>query len=279
MFLLLIDSNHIFENTWKASSVDGRLDATTFFNKCLASVDRAIAEHSPSHVLFAISDSSQSIRKDKESSYRFGNWVLPESYRVKMYGFRKALKARGVAFTSYPGVEARDIIATITTKIKANPSVSVGILSSAKSLWPLVSDQVVMINHYAKFPDERLIKKEDLEKRLGFSGQKVMDMLVLEGDRDLNIAGVKGVGRKKSTSLIQKYGSLSAINARIAEMEDSLKGEIQSFFEDGARTAYVMWKNVDKLKLGFQFNDLKYKERKPSDVVELKADELTEKMG
>ena len=274
MFLLLIDSNHIFENTWKASSVSGRLDATSFFNRCLASVDRALSEHSPSHVLFAISDSSQSIRKDKEPSYKFGNWVLPESYRVKMYSFRQALKARGVAFTSYPGVEARDIIATIASKIRANPSVSVGILSNAKSLWPLVSDQVVMINHYAKFPDERIVKKEDLEKRLGFSGQKVMDMLVLEGDRELNIAGVQGVGRKKSTALIGEYGSLSAINANIDKLS-----EVRSFFENEARTSYVMWKNVEKLKLGFQFNDLKYTQRKRSDVVEIEVEGPSEKMG
>lgn len=279
MFLLLIDANHIIENTWRSSAATGRIDAGTFFNKCLASVDRALNEHNPSHVLLAFSDSAQSSRKERNPEYRFGQWVLPESYRVKMFGFRKALRARGVAFTSLPGVESRDIIATIASKIKTDTAVSVGILGTSKAYLPLVSDQVVMINHFAKFPDERLVTKTQLEDKLGFSGQKILDMLVLEGDSELNIKGIKGIGRKTASSLIQRFDSLSGLNSQMDEIPDDTRSKVKDFFDNEARTSYLMWRNAEKLKLGFRFNDLKYAPQKRPELVEASSPRPAEKIG
>lgn len=279
MFLLLIDANHIFENVWRASSKEGRPDANSFYQKCLASVERAVEENNPSHVLFAINDSAHSFRKERNPEYRFGQWVLPESYRVGMFGFRHNLKKRGISFASYPGAESRDIIATVTSKISGNKEVSVGIVGTNKAYLPLISEQVVLINNYAKFPDERTVRLEDIEKRFGFTGDKVLEMLVLEGDTEQGIPGAKGVGRKRAVDLMHGFGSLAAINEAFDEVPESLKAPLKEFFEGEARKSYSMWRNVSKLKLGFRFNDIRYGGTRAAELAQSKGAESSAKIA
>ncbi|NOG49676.1 MAG: hypothetical protein HND48_09715 [Chloroflexi bacterium] len=62
-----------------------------------------------------------------------------------------------------------------------------------------------------------------------------MDLKALMGDSSDNIPGVRGIGEKGATNLLQTYGSLDAIYAAV----DEIKGALGKKLVEGREMAYV----------------------------------------
>ncbi len=126
------------------------------------------------------------------------------------------LEAAGVAAWSHPQTEADDWIGTYARRAEARGWKAI-VASSDKDFMQLVGDRVGLFNPNDK--SEKVWTSAEVEAKTGVRPEQVVDWLSLIGDAVDNIPGVQGVGPKTATQLLQKYGSIEALLARLAEVK------------------------------------------------------------
>jgi DNA polymerase-1 len=94
----------------------------------------------------------------------------------------------------------------------------------------LVSDRVGLFNPNDK--TDRVWTAAEVAAKTGVQPDQVVDWLSLIGDAVDNIPGVSGVGPKTATQLLQKYGTLESLLARLAEVKsESQRSNLQASVE------------------------------------------------
>jgi DNA polymerase-1 len=89
---------------------------------------------------------------------------------------------------------------------------------------------------------DRRTDEAGVRERLGVRPDQVVDVMALMGDAIDNIPGVKGIGEKTATALIQQFGSLDNVLARLEEVEHAnLRNgkRVAQLLRDGEETARV----------------------------------------
>ncbi len=144
----------------------------------------------------------------------------PQDLLAQIPRVLELIDAFGVPAISHPGLEADDIIATITQRVLDDPDlkdVRIRIVSRDKDLEQLLCDRVTM---YDIHKDEE-IDVAKLKELKGITPEQVVDVLALMGDAVDNVPGVPGIGPKTAASLVQEFGSIEGILANL----DKIKGK------------------------------------------------------
>jgi DNA polymerase-1 len=178
---------------------------------------KAMATHAPDMVAVAFDLPGPTFRHERLDSYKAKRQEMPEELEVQLHLAREALAAMGLRVVEVPGYEADDVIATLARQAREQGH-EVVILSSDKDLLQLVRPGVVM--HHA-LRDE-VMDEAAVEAYFGVPPQRVADVLAIMGDASDNIPGVRGIGDKGATQLVQLYGDVETILAstsRIAQDE------------------------------------------------------------
>jgi DNA polymerase-1 len=82
----------------------------------------------------------------------------------------------------------------------------------------------------------------EVESNLGVAPDKVIQLMGLMGDAVDNIPGVKGIGKKAATALIQQFDTLENLFNRLDEVETlTLRGAARArkLLEDGKDNAFL----------------------------------------
>ncbi|MCC7491626.1 MAG: DNA polymerase I [Fimbriimonadaceae bacterium] len=122
-----------------------------------------------------------------------------------------------------PGYEADDILATLATL--ARDDYQVGIVTADRDLCQLVDERVTVLATQARGVGEihRFTPAAVLE-RFGVPPLRLPDWKGLVGDKSDNLPGVRGIGEKTASALLQQYGDLENLLAHVAEIPGK-KGE------------------------------------------------------
>ncbi len=151
--------------------------------------------------------------------------------------FRKVLDALNLPLLELPGYEADDIIATLCERL-ANQGCELVVVSSDKDLMQLVTDGIKLLDS-AK---DRWIGTDEVREKFGVTPEQVTQVMGLMGDASDNIPGVKGIGEKTASALIQQFQSLENLFAHLDDMEQmKLRGapRIRQILEAGKDQAFL----------------------------------------
>jgi DNA polymerase-1 len=124
--------------------------------------------------------------------------------------------AANIASYTGAGVEADDYIA-FATNSAARRGWEVVIASADKDFMQLVGPGVGLLNPNDK--SETIWTAEQVRVKTGVRPEQIVDWLSLLGDSVDNIPGVPGVGTKTATKLLDQFGSVAAMYARLLEVQ------------------------------------------------------------
>jgi len=181
------------------------------FVKMLAKMRTAV----PSSHLAVVWDGGLDADRQRElPEYKAQRPEMPADLGAQIDGLVEYLQAEGVASVCEDGVEADDLIATLTRSARA-AGLTVVIASADKDFMQLVADGVGLVNPNDK--SEQIWGAAQVVGKAGVQPEQIVDYLSLLGDAVDNIPGVPGVGAKTAASLLQKFGSVNEIYARLSE--------------------------------------------------------------
>jgi len=126
---------------------------------------------------------------------------------------RRAVEAMGLSLFDKPGYEADDLIAHLAHAGEKR-GLNVVIVSGDKDVLQLVNDHITVLNE----PKDILYDTPKVIERYGVTPEQIPDIFALMGDTSDNVPGVKGIGEKTATKLIQQFGGLEALLAAAKEV-------------------------------------------------------------
>ncbi len=235
--LFLIDGHNVLYRTFygvpRLTAPDGT--PTNAVLGVARIVLKILRTESPDAVAAVFDSPGPTPRHELYPQYKATRLKVPEELLSQMPLVDELIDALGVRRVAVPGVEADDIIGTLSARAEEQ-GMDVVIVSSDKDLYQLVSGRVKVRDGLK----ENLVGEPQVEETFGVPPGKVADLLALSGDPSDNVPGVPGIGEKTASALIREFGSLAAV----LDAAPKLAGSRREKLERGAEAARLSLKLV-----------------------------------
>jgi len=220
------------------------------------------------HVAFILDKKTVTYRHELLKEYKANRPKTPDKMLQQIPYIRKIVRALGIKILEIEGYEADDLIATLATNGKKVFD-EIYILTSDKDMMQLVDDKtfILRVGHKGLTELELVDEKYVLE-RYGIKPKQIPDFLALVGDSSDNIPGVKGIGPKNASSLLNKYQTLEEIYEGLEELPERLSKTL----ENGKSNAFLSKRLatlVSNIDLEINWNELVYESCNRKELLEI----------
>ena len=172
-------------------------------------------DHTPSHHAAVFDLGAPQKRLALLPSYKAQRPPTPAALEKQLPAIREILQALRIPIVEIEGDEADDIIATLAMRA-ANTGHGVLIASSDKDFMQIVGPRIRLLRPDGK--ETVIVDPTAVKARFGVTPEQMVDLLSLLGDSVDNIPGVAGIGEKTAAQLLQTYGTLDSLLARVSEI-------------------------------------------------------------
>lgn len=231
--LLLIDGNSILNRAYFAlpmmNDAQGRnVNAVYGFTNILLKV---LGDLNPDKLIVAFDKHGHNFRKDIYPEYKANRHGMPDDLAAQMPILHDLLSAMRVEVAEAPGVEADDIIGTISRAFDGYSY----IVSGDRDMLQLVSDKTTVLLTIKGVTEVETVDPDVLKQNYNMTPAQVIEYKALRGDTSDNIPGVRGVGDKTAMTLLSKYGSIDVLFDNL----DKEKGALHDKLVEGREMAYI----------------------------------------
>lgn len=265
--VILIDGNSLLYRAFFAirflSTKDGRpTNALYGFANMLL---KLLNEEKPYAMLVAFDAPAKTFRHEQYPEYKATRSAPPDELRVQSPLARVLARAMGLPVFEVPGYEADDIVGTCAKQAE-ECGYNVLIVTGDLDELQLVSEQTSVAVSTKGVSDITVYTPEAVRERFGMDPDLFVDFKALKGDTSDNIPGVPGVGDKTAAKLIQQFGGIDGILARLEELP---AGKVRQSIE-ASREQLPLSRElctiVTDMPLEVDFSELKPYDRTPGEA-------------
>ncbi|CAH2797017.1 MAG: DNA polymerase I (EC [uncultured Paraburkholderia sp.] len=159
----------------------------------------------------------KTFRDDWYPDYKANRPSVPDDLSRQIEPIHVAVRALGWPLLMIEGVEADDVIGTLSTEAEKR-GMNVIVSTGDKDLAQLVSDHVTLIN---TMTNEKL-DREGVVAKFGVPPERIIDYLSLIGDTVDNVPGIDKCGPKTALKWLTQYDSLDGIVAHAGEIKGAV---------------------------------------------------------
>jgi DNA polymerase-1 len=202
---------------------------------------RLLKDYPDSPVAVVFDAKGKTFRDDIYPQYKANRPSMPDELREQIEPIHEIVKAMGLPFICTPGVEADDVIGTLSHQA-TQQGLKVVISTGDKDMAQLVNPYITLVNTMT----ETLMDVEGVKEKFGIPPSLIIDYLALMGDKVDNIPGVAGVGQKTAVALLQGLGSVDDIYSNLDKVADlafrgakTMAAKLEAE-QDNARMSYTL---------------------------------------
>ncbi len=162
-------------------------------------------------------DVGRTFRDDLYAQYKGTREKMPDELRAQMKRIQQVVNAFEVPIFTADGFEADDVLGTLARRASGE-GMRVVIVTGDRDALQLVSPAVSVLTSKQRFDDVVVYDEAKVAENFGVQPRQIIDYKALIGDTSDNVPGVKGIGEKTAQTLLQQYGTLDAIYARLDEI-------------------------------------------------------------
>jgi DNA polymerase-1 len=181
---------------------------------------KVLADEQPDYIAVAFdAPGGSTYRYDLDPDYKANRKETPDLFRSQLPLIHEVLDVLEIRQLEIGGVEADDVIATITVQA-ADEGIDVVIVTGDRDSYQLVRDPHVKVLYNKRGVSEYALYDEAgiAERCLGVTPAQYLDYASLRGDTSDNLPGVPGIGEKTAAKLIVAYGNLEGIYEHLDEL-------------------------------------------------------------
>ena len=214
---------------------------------------KLIVEQKPKYIAVAFDHARKTFRNEIYADYKGTRKETPSDLLTQFPVIKQMLQAMGIKMFEFGGIEADDIIGTIS-KLSNQQNI---LVSGDRDLLQLVNDNTEVwltkkgVTEIEKYDENFLFEKFNLKP----SG--IIDLKALMGDSSDNIPGVAGMGEKTALTLLGDFKDLDGVYQNI----ESIKGKLKEKLENSKEMAYIS-KQLATIKtdceINFKLEDCEY---------------------
>jgi DNA polymerase I len=194
---------------------------------------KLLAEEKPDLIAVAFDAGPPSVRLAMDAEYKAGRRETPEDFSPQLGLIEEVLDTLKIPVFRIEGHEADDAIGTLATRA-SREGIDAVVVTADRDFFQLVRDRSDGVGGIAVLFNRRGISEIELmgpaavEARYGIPPERYLEYVALKGDTSDNIPGVPGVGEKTASKLIQQYGSVEELVARVDELKGRQRDNIEA---------------------------------------------------
>ncbi|AVP87232.1 DNA polymerase I [Candidatus Phycorickettsia trachydisci] len=208
---------------------------------------KLINDFQPQRAAVVFDHAGPTFRHEIYPEYKQHRPPVPEALKMQLPLLRDAASALNFKVLEAAGFEADDIIASLAKKANSKGDRAI-IISSDKDLMQLVNDKVWMFDPV----NQIYIKLDEVVKKFGVTPAQMLDYLSIVGDSADNVPGIKGLGPKAASSLLQEFGNLENIYANLDKLPENKRKELLVQGKNNAFLSAKLVKLHDELEVPWE---------------------------
>ncbi|KAF7276594.1 hypothetical protein GWI33_010048, partial [Rhynchophorus ferrugineus] len=216
-----------------------------------AAIQKLMRRIQPTHMAVIFDTPEPTFRHKLSPIYKGDRPSMPDELGEQIPYLHNLIRALGIPLYSLAGVEADDIIGTLTQQALREGH-KVLISTGDKDMAQLVNEHVTLEDSFK----EKSLDTQGVFEKFGVQPHQIVDYLTLMGDASDGIMGVPGIGAKTAAKLLNEYGTLDNIIANA----DNIKGKIGQNIKDNVdniKVDHQLASIITNLPLELTWNDLK----------------------
>jgi len=197
-------------------------------------IGRLLDEADPAYLAVVYDSKEPSFRKELYEEYKANRSAAPEMLVPQFDLIEELVRCMGIPSFRQSGVEADDLIATLTKRwVAEDEKHRVVMVTGDKDLMALVTSKVQLWDTMK----EMHYTPHEVEQKFGVTPSQVRDYLAMVGDSSDNIPGITGIGPKGAEALLREYGTLEGVIA--AAKAGKVKGKKGEMIVEGEKLALL----------------------------------------
>ena len=189
----------------------------------------------PDNIAVAFDVSRHTFRLEKYEGYKANRDTMPDSLRPQLSLIMEGLNALNIPIYTKEGFEGDDIIGTISTKAKELGHKTYILTGDRDSLQLIDKEGFIKV----LIPSKGELVEYDWDRvydKMQIYPDQVVDYKALCGDTSDNIPGVKGIGPKTASDLLNNYKTLDNI---YENLDNITKKSVVEKLKENKETAYL----------------------------------------
>ncbi|MDO4536641.1 MAG: DNA polymerase I [Coriobacteriales bacterium] len=240
--IAVIDGNSLMHRAFHAirqpmSAPDGRATNALFgfFNMFL----KLVESFSPDGVICAFDKGKPQIRIDMLPQYKAQRPHMDPSLREQFPMVKDLLRALDVPVVELEGWEGDDILGTLARRGE-EAGYDMYLFTGDRDMYQLSTEHVRIVSTKKGVSDVAIMTPETVADLYhGITPELVPDFYGLKGDTSDNIPGVPGIGPKRASELICKYGSLEGVIEHADEVKGKMGENLRAHIDDALLSRQV----------------------------------------
>ncbi len=239
---------------------------------------KALNDLKPVYVAVTFDTKAPTFRDEAYDAYKAHRVKQPDELYAQIPILKKVLVAFHIPVFEKDGFEADDVIGTITKNVsRSTLHVTSIIVTGDMDSMQLVDEHTKVMTLKKGISDTIVYDVIAVKERYGLEPNQMIDYKALRGDPSDNIPGVKGIGEKTATELLQKFHTLDGIyqNIESVEIKDGVRAKLIAQKEEAALSkklativrdvpidfdiAQCKWAGGDEAKIVEMFQELGFR--------------------
>jgi DNA polymerase-1 len=235
---LVIDANALIHRAWHAlppmTAPDGKVvNAVYGFTAILIKI---LAQERPDVLAVCWDTKAPTFRHEALETYKATRVKQPDAFYDQFNDVKEIVKVIGGTNLELDGFEADDLLGTLAVKLEKD-GYEVILLTGDKDAWQLISQNVSVVAFKKGVSETVIYTPESLVEITGLRPDQIVDYKAVRGDASDNIPGIKGIGEKTMTELLQKYDHLQGIMKAAKDSASEIKPAVRQKLLEGEKIA------------------------------------------
>ena len=188
---------------------------------------RLLKDYDPEYLAVVFDAKGKTFRNDMYKEYKANRPPMPDDLRDQIEPIHNIIKAMGLPLICVSGVEADDVIGTLSEQATAL-GIDTIISTGDKDMAQLVNKHVGLVNTMTDVH----MDVDGVKEKFGVLPERIIDYLALIGDTADNVPGVPKVGPKTAVKWMDLYGSLDGIMEKSEEIKGKVGENLRNFMSE-----------------------------------------------
>lgn len=241
--LVIIDGNAIIHRSFHAlpptmttksgQMVNAVYGFTTFLIK-------ALTDLKPDYIVLTLDRKETTFRRLEYKEYKAQRVKAPDELYEQIPLVKEVAKAFDIPIYDLAGYEADDLIGTISRQVDS--SIKKIIMTGDMDTLQLINDHTQVYTMSRGITDSVLYSAKKVEERYSLKPEQMIDYKALRGDVSDNIPGVKGIGEKTASELLNNFKTLNKVYDAVDKSDKKIKPRIIGLLQEHKEEAYLSQK-------------------------------------
>ncbi|MEP7200619.1 MAG: DNA polymerase I [Chloroflexota bacterium] len=198
----------------------------------LTTLFKILKDEQPDYLAVAF-DVGKTFRDDLFTAYKGTRQSMPDDLGYQIARIDSLIRAFNIPVLTADGFEADDVLGTVARQAEQQ-NVETVIYTGDTDAFQLVNPLTKVVVSRRQFGDLAVYDEAAVKERYGLTPNQLADYRGLKGDTSDNIPGVKGIGEKTATDLLQKFGTLEDVYVHLDDVTPKRAKEALAANKDAA---------------------------------------------